>query len=85
MTVAEPVERKSKRKITLSLDDEALAILERDNDIHGSVSAMVNELLVAKVDWLRRREALQTIVDEYVEECGPLDETLLDEFRQAMA
>lgn len=65
-SAVEPV----KRKISVTLDADLLAELERAS---GSVSGQLNEALRAEVARRRRRAALLRFLDELEESEGPLD------------
>ena len=59
----------TKRKVSLSLDEELVAALE--SDVEG-LSSQVNEAVRAEIDRRRQRQALATLLARLDEQDGPL-------------
>jgi hypothetical protein len=60
----------TKRKLSLTLDDELLVFLERNSE---ALSSQVNEALRNEVARQRNQEALSALLDRLSREDGPLD------------
>jgi hypothetical protein len=69
----------SKRKVTVSLDEELAAALEAG----GNVSAQLNEAGWELVERRRRREGLVALLDELDRTDGPLPEDPEEDARLA--
>jgi len=72
----------SKRKVSLSLDDDLVRELETAD---ATLSAAINESIRDEVDRRRRVRALIELLDELDVTLGPLDEGLAARYRAALA
>lgn len=60
----------TKRKLSLSLDDDLVAELETNSD---ALSAQVNDAIRHEVTRRRRQRALGALLDHFADEAGALD------------
>ena len=60
----------TKRKLSLTLDDDLLVFLERNSE---ALSSQVNEALRNEVARQRQQEALRSLLDRLSAQDGPLD------------
>ena len=65
------------REVTISLDEDMLAELERENQ---SVSAQVNVALRAEIEHRRRHRLLKELLDRFDQQHGPVDEALIGKY-----
>jgi hypothetical protein len=69
----------SKRKVTVTIDDDLVTELERA----GNVSAQLNEAGWALVERRQRAERLSALLDEFDREDGPLPHDPAEDARLA--
>ncbi len=67
----------TKRKISVSLDEELVAELEA---VGLSLSAQVNAAVRADLERRRRNRRLRELLDQLDVEQGPVDESLVDKY-----
>ncbi len=67
----------TKRKISVSLDEELVAELEA---VGLSLSAQVNAAVRAELERSRRNRRLNELLDQLDVEQGPVDESLVDKY-----
>ncbi len=67
----------TKRKISVSLDEELVAELEA---VGLSLSAQVNAAVRADLERRRRNRRLSELLDQLDAEQGPVDESLVDKY-----
>ncbi len=67
----------TKRKISVSLDEELVAELEA---VGLSLSAQVNAAVRAELERRRRNRRLSELLDQLDVEQGPVDESLVDKY-----
>lgn len=67
----------SKRKISVSLDEELVAELESSDE---ALSAQVNDALKAELARRRRHRLLEELLDELDARHGPVDRELVDKY-----
>jgi len=67
----------TKRKISVSLDEDLVEELERDEE---GLSAQVNAAVGAEVERRRRHRLLVELLDQLDTEHGPVDESLIAKY-----
>lgn len=72
----------SKRKISVSIDEDIALELERSGK---SLSMQVNQALREAVEVQRRQRKLDEFLDELESEAGPADEELVARFDELLA
>ncbi len=71
-----------KRKISVTLDEDLVAALERGGD---TLSAQVNRAVRSEVERRARHQILRGWLDEMAESEGPVDEALVASFTELLA
>ncbi|MDY7094814.1 MAG: type II toxin-antitoxin system CcdA family antitoxin [Acidobacteriota bacterium] len=71
----------TKRKISLSLDEDLVAELEH---LGQSLSAQVNEAVRLDLERRRRLRLLTELLDELDEDQGPVDEALVEKYTRLL-
>jgi len=71
----------TKRKISVSLDEELVAELETAEE---SLSAQVNEAVRGELTRRRRRRLLSELLDRLDAEHGPVDEALIARYTELL-
>ena len=66
-----------KRKLSVSLDEDLVAELEREEQ---SLSTQVNAAVRAELEHRRRHRLLVELLDQLEMEHGPVDETLIEKY-----
>lgn len=69
----------TKRKISMSLDEDLVTELEAGED---SLSAQVNAVLRDEVERRRRRRLLGELLDRLDAEHGPVDGALIERYKE---
>lgn len=72
----------SKRKVSISLDEDLVVALEARND---SLSSQVNEAVRIEFTRRRRRVLLDEMLEEFERSEGPADEALVDKYMTLLA
>lgn len=72
----------TKRKVSISLDEELASALEAGSD---SLSSQVNEAVRIEFMRRRRRVLLDEMLDEFEHSEGPVDEALVDKYMELLA
>lgn len=72
----------TKRKVSISLDEELASALEAGSD---SLSSQVNEAVRVEFMRRRRRVLLDEMLDEFERSEGPVDEALVDKYMDLLA
>ena len=67
----------TKRKVSISLDEDLVAELEAGTE---TLSAQVNAAVRADLEIRRRRHLLGELLDRLDEEHGPVDEALVEKY-----
>jgi antitoxin CcdA len=67
----------TKRKVAVSLDEDLVAELRRDDQ---DLSAQVNLAVRSEVERRRRHRLLEELLDQLDAERGPLDESLIAKY-----
>lgn len=67
----------AKRKVSVSLDEDLVEELEREDQ---GLSAQVNLALRAELDRRRRNRLLVELLDQLDAEHGPVDESLVEKY-----
>ncbi len=72
----------TKRKISVSLDDDLVAELEAADE---ALSSQVNDAIRAEVERRRRNRLLSEMLDALDAEYGPVDEALIAKYTRLLA
>ncbi len=72
----------TKRKVSISLDEELASALEAGSE---SLSSQVNEAARVEFTRRRRRVLLDEMLDEFERSEGPVDEALVDNYMELLA
>ena len=72
----------TKRKISISLDEELARALEEQNE---SLSSQVNEAVRIEFTRRRRRVLLDEMLEEFERSEGPADEALVNRYMELLA
>ena len=72
----------TKRKVSISLDEELASALEAGSE---SLSSQVNEAVRIEFMRRRRRVLLDEMLDEFERSEGPVDEALVDKYMELLA
>ena len=67
----------AKRKVSVSLDEDLVAELEREDQ---GLSTQVNQALRAELERRRRNRLLVELLDRLDSEHGPVDESLVEKY-----
>lgn len=73
---------KTKRKVSVSLDEDLVAELEADGE---ALSAQVNEAVRAEIERRARNRLLTEFLDAMDSEHGPVDEALIEKYTKLLA
>jgi antitoxin CcdA len=72
----------SKRKVSVSLDEDLVEELERQEE---GLSAQVNVAVRAELERRRRNRLLSEMLDQLDVEHGPVDESLIEKYTGLLA
>lgn len=72
----------TKRKVSISLDEELASALEAGSE---SLSSQVNEAVRVEFMRRRRRVLLDEMLDEFERNEGPVDEVLVSKYTELLA
>ena len=73
---------RTKRKISISLDEDLVAELKTAGP---SLSTQINEAVRTDLERRRRQRLLSEMLDQLDAEHGPVDEALVDKYNQLLA
>ena len=71
----------AKRKVSVSLDEDLVAELEAADE---ALSGQVNEAIRAEVERRRRNRLLTAMLDSLDVEYGPVDEALVEKYKELL-
>ena len=72
----------AKRKVSVSLDEDLVALLAKSE---GSLSAKINHAVRQAVERQARQRALGELLSKLEAEEGPVDEALLEKYERLLA
>ena len=72
----------TKRKVSVSLDEDLVAELENADE---ALSSQVNDAIRAEVERRRRNRLLTSLLDALDAEHGPVDEALVGKYQDLLA
>jgi hypothetical protein len=72
----------TKRKVSVSLDEDLVEELERGDD---ALSTQVNEAVRLELDRRRRERLLGEMLDDFARDHGPVDEALVRRYMDLLA